>query len=478
MDLHTLNIEQAHKGLVEKDFSCEELTKSSLKRAHDRNGEINSFITITEELALAQAKKVDEKITQGDKIGVLEGIPAALKDNITVQGVRSTAGSQMLKDYIAPYNATVVNRLSDAGYVLIGKTNMDEFAMGSSTENSSFGTTKNPHDITRVPGGSSGGSAAAVADDQVIYALGSDTGGSIRQPAALCGCVGFKPTYGRISRYGLMAMASSLDQIGPFTKTVRDSAFVFDALYGKDPHDTTSVKRKENHAFSEVEYSLQGKRIGYAPETLTDAIDPEIKKTFEDSLKQMQQAGAEIVEVSMPHLKYALAAYYLIVFAEVSSNMGRYDGIRYGQSIPGQDLHEMYEKTRGATLGKEVQRRIMLGTYVLSAGYYDAYYKKAQKLRSLIIQDYAQVFKQVDCFVTPTTPSTAFKLGEFIDDPLTLYLEDIYTVPLNVAGLPGMSVPAGMSSKNLPIGIQFVASHFNEKTLFEVAGGFEHLQQK
>lgn len=475
MSLHTLSIKQAHEGLTQKKFSCKELTQSCLDRVNAQQESINAFITVTDEYALKQADAVDTKINQGSQLDILEGIPCGVKDNMLVQDILCTSGSKILSNYQAPYNATVIEKLKENGYVLIGKTNLDEFSMGSSTENSYFGPTKNPHDITRVPGGTSGGSAAAVADNQVIYALGSDTGGSIRQPAALCGCVGLKPTYGRISRYGLIAMTSSFDQIGPLTKNVHDAAYVLDALYGHDKRDATSVVRKEDYNFADIEPTVAGKRIGYAPSILVAGMDPEIKTAIEDSLKKLEQAGAELVEVELPHLKYSLAAYYLILFAESSSNLARFDGIRYGYRVDDDNLQDLYERTRGEGFGTEVQRRIMLGTYVLSAGYYDAFYKKAQKLRSLIMQDYANVFKQVDCLVTPTTPNPAFEIGSLTTDPLTMYLEDVYTVAINVAGVPALSMPCGMTSQTLPIGIQFIASHFNEKTLFEVAGGFEKL---
>lgn len=473
--LNELTLQKAHNALTTKQCSAEELTKACFDRIHDRQSDLKAFITLMEDSAYEQARLTDAKIARGEKIGVLEGVPCALKDNILVKDEICTAGSKMLKDYRAPYDATVIDRLRKSGSIFLGKTNMDEFAMGSSTENSFFGSTKNPYDMTRVTGGSSGGSAAAVADNQSIYSLGSDTGGSIRQPAAFCGLVGLKPTYGRVSRYGLIAMTSSFDQIGPLTKNITDSAIVFDAIYGHDKHDLTTISREESEPFSNINVDLRGKRIGYSPDIFVDGMDEEIKKTILDSLKKMENAGAEIVIVDIPHLRYALAAYYLIVPAEISSNLARFDGLRYGNGSDKKDLKSWYESVRAEGFGKEVQRRIILGTYVLSSGYYDAYYKRAQKLRGLLINEYNEAFRRVDCMVTPTTPSTAFSLGSHTDDPLTMYLEDIYTVSINVVGVPAISMPCGFSSHGLPIGIQFIAPHFGERALFSIGAGFESL---
>jgi len=475
--LHTLDIRQAHDGLVKKEFTAVALVEACLAQIDERQAEINAFITIDHEGARQQAQAVDEKIARGEEIGMLEGIPMAIKDNILVAGMRLTAGSRILGEYTASYDATVIERLRAAGAIILGKTNLDEFAMGSSSESSAYGVTRNPHNLECVPGGSSGGSAAAVADQQALCALGSDTGGSIRQPAGLCGIVGLKPTYGRVSRYGAVAMASSFDQIGPMTKTVDDAAILFDVLHGNDAHDNTTVDRGQEESFAHVDANIAGKRIGYIPSMMVEGMDPEIKARTEKTLKDLEKAGAELVEIELPHAKYALAAYYLIMPAEVSANLARFDGIRYGHREEATALNELYKKNRALGFGKEVKRRIMLGTYALSAGYYDAYYKKAQKLRELIMQDFNEAFKQVDCLVTPTTPNTAFKIGALIDDPLTMYLEDIFTVAANIAGVPAMSVPNGLSTQGLPIGIQVWARHFDERTVLSVGKAIESLEK-
>ncbi len=470
MKLNELTIKEAHEGLVAKKFSSVDLTKACLAEIKKLNKKLNAFITVTENEALAEAAAVDKKISKGGKIGILEGVPVALKDNILVKDIRATSGSKILENYIAAYDATVVEKLKAAGAVILGKTNLDEFAMGASTETSYFGPTKNPRDLTRVPGGSSGGSAAAVAANMCIWALGSDTGGSVRQPASFCGVVGMKPTYGAVSRYGLMAMASSLDQIGPITKTAEDAEIVFEAIRGKDEMDSTTVESESQKVRkSESGFEIKKLKIGLPKEYFVGGMDPAVEKCVRDAVEKLKKAGAKIVEVNLPHAEYALAVYYLIVPAEVSANMARYDGIRYGyRTEKAKNLLQTYLKTRAEGFGDEVKRRIMLGTYALSAGYYDAYYLQAQKMRTLIRQDFEKVFREVDCLVMPTSPTTAFKIGEKINDPLTMYLSDVFTVSANVAGLPAISVPCG-EVKKLPVGLQIMAPWFYEKNLFEIS---------
>ncbi|MFH0779756.1 MAG: Asp-tRNA(Asn)/Glu-tRNA(Gln) amidotransferase subunit GatA [Parcubacteria group bacterium] len=471
MKLNTLTIADAHNGLINKDFSSVELTKACFDSIRKNEKKLNAFITLTEDLAFKQAENVDKKIQNKKKINILEGVPAAIKDNILVEGVKATAGSKILSSYVAAYDATVVDRLKKAGAVILGKTNMDEFAMGSSGETSFFGPTKNPIDLEKVPGGSSSGSTVAVASDEAIFSLGSDTGGSVRQPAALCGIVGFKPTYGRVSRHGLLAMASSFDQIGTLTKTVQDAASVFEAISGVDKFDSTVVG-KEFHVTSEFKQGLTGMRIGVPKEYFIKGMDKSVEDCVENSIKQLENLGAEIVEVSLPTTPYALAAYYILMPAEVSSNLARYDGVRYGFRAEAKNLLEMYLKTRREGFGEEARRRIMLGTYVLSSGYYDAYYKKAQQVRRLIKEDFDNVFKSVDCLVTPTTPAVAFNIGEKFDNPLTMYLEDIFTVSANVAGVPAISVPCGLAD-GMPVGLQFIGNYFGESAMFRAANNFE-----
>ena len=467
MELNKLTIKEAHNGLVAKKFTSVELTEACLAEIKKLNKKLNVFITVTEYEALEQAKAVDKKIAAGAEIGILEGVPMAIKDNILVKDIRCTAGSKILENYIATYDATVVEKLRIAGAVILGKTNLDEFAMGASTETSHFGPTKNPHDLKRVPGGSSGGSAAAVAANMCIYALGSDTGGSVRQPASFCGVVGMKPTYGAVSRYGLMAMASSLDQIGPIAKTVEDAEIVFDVIRGKDEMDSTTVERVNKKENKQI--SIKGLKVGLPKEYFIGGMDDEVEKCVLDVVEKFRKSGAEIIDVSLPHAEYTLATYYIIVPAEVSANMARYDGVRYGyKTKKAKTLLDTYLKTRAEGFGDEVKRRIMLGTYALSAGYYDAYYLQAQRMRTLIRQDFLKVFKEVDCLVMPTSPTTAFKIGERIDDPLTMYLSDVFTVSANVAGLPAISVPVGEANK-LPVGVQIMAPWFGEEKLFEIS---------
>ena len=463
-----LTIEKVHDGLLKKEFSARELAKSLLDKIKKENEKIFAFLTVSDDLALEQAGAVDKKLAAGEKIALLEGVPAAIKDAILVDGVKCTSASKILENYVAPYDATVIRKLQEQGTVILGKTNLDEFAMGSSTENSAYGVTRNPRDTERVPGGSSGGSAAAVAADQCVYALGSDTGGSIRQPAFLCGVVGLKPTYGAVSRYGLMAFASSLDQIGPLAKTVDDARIVFNAIAGKDPLDSTSIDTKPVG-------NLTGKKftIGVPKEYFIKGIDEAIEKIIRAKIKQYESLGHKIEEISLPHTEYALACYYIIATSEASANLARFDGIRYGYSSPkAKNLLEIYLQSRGEGFGAEVRRRIMLGTYVLSAGYYDAYYVRAQKVRSLIKQDFDKAFQKVDAIFTPTSPTLDFKIGEQMSDPLQMYLSDIFTISINLAGVPAISVPVGKVG-NLPVGLQVIGKPFEEEKIFEIAKPLE-----
>ena len=466
--MNNLTIVQAHKGLLEKKFSALELTKFFLNKIKKQDKKISAFITVTDDLALSQAKEVDKLISKGKKIPILAGVPVAIKDNILVKGTKTTCASKILENYVAPYDATCIKKLKEFGAVILGKTNLDEFAMGSSTEHSAFFPTKNPHDLTRVPGGTSGGSAAAVAADLCCYALGSDTGGSIRQPASFCGVVGLKPTYGAVSRYGLIAFASSLDQIGHIAKTAEDAQIVFDAISGKDEKDSTSVESKiTNHKLQ-----IKNLRIGIPKEYFIKGMDPEVEKITRQAIEKIEEMGAKIEEISLPHTEYALPVYYIIMPSEASANLARYDGIKYGLSKPGKDLLGVYLKSRAEGFGDEVKRRIMLGTYALSAGYYDAYYLKAQKVRTLIRHDFDKAFKKVDVIFTPTSPFTAFKIGEKIKDPLSMYLSDIFTVSVNLVGLPAVSVPNGFIGK-LPVGLQIIGKPFEENKILEISKIYE-----
>lgn len=462
-----LTISDAHAGLAAKKFSCRELVTACLDKIHAMDDKIHAFLEVLGDEALARADEVDKKIGRNDSIGLLEGIPIAIKDNILIRGHIASAGSKILENHSAAYDATVISKLRSAGAIFIGRTNMDEFAMGGSTETSAYGVTRNPHDTERIPGGSSGGSAAAVAGNMCIAALGSDTGGSIRQPAALCGVVGMKPTYGRVSRYGLIAMASSLDQIGPITKSIEDARTMFHAIACRDAHDATTVDKPLDESFGHPT-ELKGLRIGIPKEYFIPGMDPEIEKAVRVTAAQLQKLGCLVKEVSLPHASYALAVYYVVMPAEVSANMARYDGIRYGVRHEAQDLMGTYQNSRSLGFGDEVRRRIMLGTYALSSGYYDAYYKRAMQVRTLVKKDFDDVFRSVDVLLTPTTPNVAWKLGEKFDDPVTMYLEDIFTVSANVAGVPAISVPCG-SKNGLPIGAQFIAPQLGEETLFAVA---------
>ncbi|MDN5294335.1 MAG: aspartyl-tRNA(Asn)/glutamyl-tRNA(Gln) amidotransferase subunit [Eubacteriales bacterium] len=473
MALHELTIAQLHEGLKKKEFSATELLTDVLQRIEQVEEKIKAFVTVTEDVAREQARRVDEKIARGEEIGPLEGIPAAIKDNICTEGVLTTCSSKMLHNFVPPYDATVMRKLKAAGVVMVGKANMDEFAMGSSTENSRFFPTKNPWDMGRVPGGSSGGSAAAVAAGEAIYALGSDTGGSIRQPASFCGVVGMKPTYGRVSRYGLVAFASSLDQIGPLTKDVRDCALVLGAIAGHDPMDSTSVPHPVPDYTASLEKGIKGMRIGIPREYFGEGIDAGVKEAVKKAIATLEDLGATCEETSLPHTDYALPAYYIIAPAEASSNLARYDGVRYGyRDETAEDVVTMFMRTRSEGFGTEVKRRIMLGTYTLSSGYYDAYYLKALKVRTLIKQDFDRALEKFDLLVTPTSPTVAFRFGERAADPLQMYLSDICTISVNLAGVPAISVPCGLVD-GLPVGLQFIGRPFAEETILQAAYAFE-----
>jgi aspartyl-tRNA(Asn)/glutamyl-tRNA(Gln) amidotransferase subunit A len=468
-----LTIHQLHELLKKREVTSKEATASVFKRIKKVESQVHAYVTLTEELAMQQAQEADARIEKGE-ITVLTGIPLALKDILCTNGIRTTCSSRTLENFIPPFDATVVKKLKAAGAVFTGKTNMDEFAMGSSTETSYFGVTRNPWDLDRVPGGSSGGSAAAVAAGECIAATGSDTGGSIRQPASLCGIVGLKPTYGRISRFGLIAFASSLDQIGPMTKDVEDTAILLNFLCGHDPMDSTSINLPVPDYTKSLKKDLKGIRLGIPDEYFIEGLDPEVREAIERAIQIMEGLGATSQKVSLPHTKYALAIYYLIAPSEASSNLARYDGVKYGyRSKDGENLLEMYINTRSQGFGQEVKRRIMLGTYALSAGYYDAYYRKASQGRTLIRNDFEEAFKECDLIVTPTAPTPAFKLGEKTTDPLQMYLSDIFTIPCNLAGLPGISIPCGFSKEGLPIGLQLLAPSFQEEKLIHGAYAFE-----
>lgn len=471
--LNQLTISEAADGLRQKKFSARELTQSCIDRVKQVDGKVKAFLSYDEKDALAQADAAD-KLLAGNSGTALTGIPIGIKDLLCVKDQPCNCASKILGNFRAPYDATVIEKLKRSGAVIFGRLNMDEFAMGSSTENSGFFTTRNPWDLERIPGGSSGGSAAAVAADECLATLGSDTGGSIRQPAALCGCVGFKPTYGRVSRYGLVAFASSLDQIGPFSKDVRDTATILTAISGQDPLDSTSVPEAVPDYTRALDGNIKGLKLGIAKEYMIGGLDPEVSAIVQKAIDQLQKLGAEIVEVSLPHTEYAAATYYIIAPAEASANLARFDGIRYGARIDGADPIELYSKTRGAGFGAEVKRRIILGTYVLSSGYYDAYYLRAQKVRTLIRNDFIKAFEKVDAIVTPTTPTAAFKAGEKSGDPLQMYLSDIFTISCNLAGICGISVPCGFtSSPKLPVGLQLLGKPFGESTILKLAHAYE-----
>ena len=466
-------IRQLHQQLVSKTRSAVEITQTYLDRITTLEPQLRSFLTVTAEVALAQAEAIDAQLARGEALGPLAGIPIGLKDNLCTQGIRTTCASRVLDNFVPPYESTVTQRLQRAGAITLGKTNLDEFAMGSSTENSGYQVTANPWDLDRVPGGSSGGSAAAVAAAECAVALGSDTGGSIRQPAALCGVVGLKPTYGLVSRFGLVAYASSLDQIGPLTPTVEDAALVLGAIAGHDPRDSTSLDVPIPDYTQALKTSLKGRRLGVIRETFGEGVDSSVRSAIEKALQQLQELGAEVRQISCPRFAYGLPTYYIIAPSEASSNLARYDGVKYGVRRSNDSLMTMYTETRAEGFGPEVKRRIMLGTYALSAGYYDAYYLKAQKVRTLIKQDFEQAFEQVDVLVCPTTPTTAFKAGEKVDDPLSMYLSDLMTIPVNLAGLPAMSLPCGFDPQGLPIGLQLIGNVLREDLLFEVGHAYE-----
>ncbi|MEC4893511.1 MAG: Asp-tRNA(Asn)/Glu-tRNA(Gln) amidotransferase subunit GatA [Oscillatoria sp. PMC 1051.18] len=472
-----VSIRELHRQLIRKERSAIEITKETLERIEVIEPKVNSYLSVTADLALETAKQVDAKIAAGEEIGLLAGIPIAIKDNLCTKGIRTTCGSKILENFVPPYESTVTQKLKSAGAVMVGKTNLDEFAMGSSTENSAYKVTANPWDLQRVPGGSSGGSAAAVAARECVVALGSDTGGSIRQPASLCGVVGMKPTYGLVSRYGLVAFASSLDQIGPLANSVEDAAILLGAIAGHDPQDSTSLKveipdyakllRPNFHSRSRL-------RIGIIKETFGQGLDTAVEEAVKKGIEQLQDLGAEIQIISCPRFRYGLPAYYIIAPSEASANLARYDGVKYGLRVEDTDsLLEMYEKTRAEGFGSEVKRRIMIGTYTLSAGYYDAYYLKAQKVRTLIKRDFESAFEKVDVLVCPTSPITAFKAGEKTTDPLSMYLIDLMTIPVNLAGLPAISVPCGFDGQGLPIGMQLIGKVCREDLLLQVAHAYE-----
>jgi len=484
LDVTRWKIADVQEALGSRRATAREICEATLARIAEENPKNNAFLTLTEDRALAQAAAIDRHVAEGKPLPALAGVPIAVKDVIHAEGVRTTCASKILGDFIAPYSATAVERLETAGAVVVGKTSCDEFAMGSSNENSAFGPVRNPHDLERVPGGSSGGSAAAVAAGMCVAALGSDTGGSIRQPASFCGVVGVMPTYGRVSRYGLVAYASSLDHIGPLGRTVKDTATVLSVIAGRDPLDSTSAAVAVPDYAADLDEPVRGFKIGVPREYFAAGLLPDVRAQVEAGLAALRGLGCELVDITLPHTEYATACYYIIATAEASSNLARYDGVRYGRRTPdAASLSEMYRKTRDLGFGTEVKRRIMLGTYVLSAGYYDAYYRKAQKVRALVARDFARAFETVDAIATPTTPTAAFRLGEKTADPLAMYLSDIYTITGNLAGIPGISVPCGTvpgssAGTRLPVGLQLLARHFDEARMFRLAHQFEMARPK
>ena len=462
------------KALKNKEISAVELTTAAFERIAEVDEKLGAFNSLTKETALETAKKVDEKISKGEELPLLAGVPLALKDNMNLIGSKTTASSKILENFVSPFNATVTEKLLNNLVPIVGKANLDEFAMGSSNENSAFKKVHNPWDLKKVPGGSSGGSAASVAACEATLALGSDTGGSIRLPASFCGIVGMKPTYGRVSRYGLIAFASSLDQIGPFARTVEDAANLLEVISGHDPKDSTSLNLPVEHYAADLNNSLKGKKIGVIKDLMTEGLEEDVEKAIQNAIDTYKSLGAEVVEISLPHLKYSIGIYYILATAECSSNLARFDGVKYGYRTPdAKNLMEMYTKTRAEGFGPEVKRRIMLGTYALSSGYYDAYYKKAQQMRALVTKDFKEAFQKVDALISPTCPNTAFELGAKSSDPLQMYLTDIATISANLAGIPGMSIPAGFDKSGMPIGLQILAPQLQEKSLFNVAYQFE-----
>ncbi len=473
MDITTMSVRELANALKSGELSSEEITKSYLASIEANDDKVGGYITVTAENAIQEAKAADEARRNGADAPLL-GIPAAIKDNICTKGVKTTCASKMLGNFVPPYNATVMEKLYSQGTPILGKVNMDEFAMGSSTENSAFKLTHNPRSLDRVPGGSSGGSAAVVAANEAPFALGSDTGGSIRQPAAFCGVVGMKPTYGRVSRYGLVAFASSLDQIGPVTKTVEDNAIVLNAIAGYDRRDATSVNNDYPDFTSKIGQGVKGMKIALLKQSFGEGLNPEIKDAVIKAAKEYEKMGAELVEVSMPSLEKALPAYYVISSAEASSNLARFDGVRYGyRSENYSDITELYNNSRSEGFGAEVKRRIMLGTFALSSGYYDAYYKKALQMRTIIMNEYSKIFESCDLILSPVAPTVAYKIGEKSSNPLEMYLGDIYTVPVNIGGIPSLSLPCGQSSDGLPIGMQLMGRHFNETALYQAGAAYE-----
>ena len=475
MNLDSLTVASTRIAVAERQTTAMALVDEFYTKIAAEDGAIGAYLTLSKERAYEQAARVDKLADAGEELPPLAGVPIAVKDVFTTKGIRTTAGSKILESFLAPYDATIVTRLEQAGAIILGKTNCDEFAMGSSNENSGYYPVHNPRDVSRVPGGSSGGSAAAVAAGTAVASIGSDTGGSIRQPAAFCGVVGLMPTYGRISRYGLIAFASSLDHPGPFGKTVKDTALLLEVMAGRDPMDSTTADVPVPKYSESIGKPVDGMKVGVPLEYFEEGLEAEVRTAVEIGIQELKNAGAEIVPLSLPHTPYAIPTYYVIATAEASSNLARYDGVRYGlRSSEGKTLSEMYRRTRDAGFGAEVKRRIMLGTYVLSAGYYDAYYLKAQRVRSLLARDFDEAFAKVDVIVTPTTPTPAFKLGEKADDPLAMYLADIFTVTADLVGIPGISLPCGKSRGGLPIGMQILGKHFDEATLLRVAHVAEH----
>jgi len=473
MNPAVLTLHEAGEKLRKHELSSQELTLAAFQRISETDDKIHAYITLCRDAALAQAKEADERLKQDGNAQPLLGIPIAVKDNFLTRGLRTTCASKILGDFMPPYDATAIKHIRDAGAVITGKTNLDEFAMGSSAENSAFFPTRNPWNMERVPGGSSGGSAAAVAADQCVAALGTDTGGSIRQPAAFCGVVGLKPTYGRVSRYGIIAFASSMDQVGPITKDVRDCALMLEAIAGHDPADSTSTDRSVPRYSDALTGDVKGLRLGVPKEYFISGIAPEVEHAVRDAIRLLEKNGAVVEEISLPHTEYAVAVYYIVATAEASSNLARYDGMRFGHRAGAKDLLETYMLSREEGFGPEVKRRIMLGTYALSAGYYDAYYLKAQGGRALIKQNFDAAFQRCDAIITPTAPSTAFKIGEKIEDPLQMYLSDIYTISVNLAGLPALSLPCGFDGDGMPIGLQIIGKHFDEATILRLAYAYE-----
>ena len=477
-ELYELSGHQVRSKILSREVSAEEVVKSVLERTAQLNSAINAYLNVDDEGAIARAKEIDSRLADGERMGELCGIPIAVKDNMCTLRMPTTCSSKILENFVPPYEATVVEAILEEDAVVIGKTNLDEFAMGSSTENSAFGVTHNPWDTARIPGGSSGGSAAAVAADLAAMALGSDTGGSIRQPAALCGVVGLKPTYGRVSRYGLVAFGSSLDQIGPITKDVFDAGLLLNAIAKHDPKDSTSAPEPTPNYVANLESDMAGVKIGLPKEYFGDGLDEEVEKAVRAAADTYAKLGAELIDISLPHTEYAVATYYITATAEASSNLARYDGVHYGHRTPRKsDTIELYSRSRSEGFGAEVKRRIMLGTHALSAGYYDAYYLKAAQVRALFRRDFDQAFEQADAILCPTSPTPAFKIGEKTQDPLAMYLSDVYTISANLAGIPGISIPCGFSSEGLPIGLQLMAEPFDEEKLLRIAYAYEQATQ-